>query len=96
MIINKYRTIREEYKVVDWISFSHSNVSGSTRLDPDISREMCWDCNTNDSDFNDYDCENCKGTGYYNCENKGMSEAVLLADNTKDYIMKCLTENFDF
>ena len=99
VIIDKYRTIKtmkEKYEVVDWISFTSSNVSGCTRLKPYISDDMCWECNTNDSDYNDYECEFCKGTGYYKSENDGMSKAVILADNAKYYIMECLTKNFDF
>ena len=99
VIIDKYRTIKtkkEEYEVVDWISFTMSNVSGCTRLKPYTSDDMCWECSTNDSNYNDYECEFCKGTGYYKSKNDGMSKAIILADNAKDYIMKCLTKNFDF
>jgi maleate cis-trans isomerase len=99
VIINKYRTVslsNESYEVVDWISFNHSNVSGCTRLEPYESKEMCWECDTNDSDNSDFDCEVCKGTGYYKKMNKGMSEAVILADCAKSYIIKKLTKDFDF
>lgn len=99
VIIDNYRTIKtmkEKYEVVDWISFTSSNVSGSTRLESYKSSEMCWECNTNDSEYNDYECEYCKGTGYYKNENKGMTDAIILADNAKDYIIECLTKNLDF
>lgn len=99
VIIYKYRTIditNENYEVVDWISFNHSNVRGSTRLEPYISNEMCWECETNNSELNDYECKCCKGTGYYKKENPGMSEAVILSNCAKDYIIKTLTKNFEF
>ena len=102
VIINKYRTVtisygnEKSYEVVDWFAFNHSNMSGSTRLEPYESNEMCWECDTNDSDTADFDCGVCKGTGYYKKMNKGMSEAVILADCTKSYIIKKLTKDFDF
>jgi maleate cis-trans isomerase len=102
VIINKYRTVtvsygnEKSYEVVDWIAFNHSNMSGCTRLEPYESNEMCWECDTNDSDTADFDCGVCKGTGYYKKMNKGMSEAVILADCAKSYIIKKLTKDFDF
>lgn len=91
VIVIDSRTIKnkkEEYVVIDWVSFDSSNLRGSTRLDSYISDEMCWDCETNDSDYNDYECNTCKGTGYYKSNNPGMSEAILLANNCKSYIKK--------
>jgi len=99
VIINNYRTVsfsNESYVVVDWISFNHSNVLGCTRLEPYESKEMCWECDTNDSDTADFDCVVCNGTGFFKKNNTGMSEVVILADCAKSYIIGKLTNNFDF
>ena len=99
VIIEGIRTISfthtKDYKVVDWIAFDCSNVSGSTKLESWTSREECFECDSCNNEP-DYECNNCNGVGYYTEEHKGMTEAVILANNAKDYIMKCLTKNFDF
>lgn len=100
VIINKYRTIerknKENYKVVSWISFSMSNVSGTTRLESYEYKDFCYECDSRLGLGIDNDCKNCKGTGYYIVKDPGMSEAIILADNVKKYIKKCLFKNFDF
>lgn len=100
VIIEKYRTIEnssgtKKVEVVDWISFNHPNASGSTKVHPETTKEMCWDCSTNDG-CKDEDCETCKGTGFYEEYNPGMSGAVYLASCAKEYIIKCMLKNFDF
>lgn len=87
---------RVDSELTYWIDFLHSNCSGSFPNITKPSNEMCWDCNTNDSDEPDYYCETCKGSGYYVGERNGMDRAVFLASNVKEYILSRLTKNFDF
>ena len=79
-----------------WVSFNSENCSGITNNKTTIENEMCWNCDTNDSDTPDTECEFCKGTGYYEKERDGIDKATFLADNVKSYILKALTKNFEF
>jgi hypothetical protein len=87
---------RVDSELTHWVSFSHQQSSGST---PNVTKpceEQCWSCDTNISDNSDYDCEFCKGTGYYKSERIGMDRATYLADCVKSYILNRLTKNFEF
>lgn len=45
----------------------------------------------------DFDCIDCKGTGYYNKEVIGMDNAaIFIAPNVKQYIIDNLLKNFDW
>jgi len=94
-IVTGERTINGR-KITDWVSFDFENVSGSTPNETEIKKEMCWECDTNDSEYADYECENCKGTGYYDDERLGMDKAIYLAPNVKKYIIDKMLGNFDF
>jgi hypothetical protein len=94
-IVTGERTINGR-KITDWVSFDSEACSGSTPNVTELVEEMCWECDTNDSEYADYECENCKGTGYYKKERLGMDRAVYLAPNVKKYIIGKLLGNFDF
>lgn len=79
-------------KYTNWISFSHSNVSGAT---PNVTYTAEEYCGCNECCPNP-ECEVCNGTGYYDREHKGMDQAIYLANNVKDYIISRLTKNFEF
>lgn len=81
---------------VRYVYFSSSNCSGGSDMKTKSREEMCWDCDINDGGDADIECETCHGTGYYTAEIAGMDQAVVLADNVKDYIIGRLTQNFDF
>jgi len=95
VIITKIRMI-ENKEYIDYIYFDYSNSSGGSYVETKTEKSMCWYCDTNDSEYPDYECETCKGTGYYMKEIKGMDQAIYLADNVKEYIIKRLLANFDF
>jgi hypothetical protein len=80
----------------DWVSFDYENMSGSYSNKTYMRNEMCWNCETNSSDYADYDCETCKGSGEYKKEILGMDVAKMLAPNVKKYIISKLLGNFDF
>lgn len=83
-------------KVTDWVSFEYEGTSGCTPNKTELVDEMCWECDTNDSEYADYECENCKGTGSYKKERDGMDRAIFLAPNAKKYIIDKMLGNFDF
>lgn len=83
-------------KLTEWISFDYTNCKGITPNITELVDEMCWECDTNDSEYEDFECENCKGTGYFKKERLGMDRAVFLAYTVKDYIVDRLLKNFDF
>ena len=100
VIIVKHRTVTtfnsdSSYKVVDWVSFSHSGTSGSTGVDTSKKKEVCGECNSH-YEQRDPECDNCKGDGTYMAIRHGMDEAVLLSGSVKDYILEKLTVNFEF
>jgi DnaJ-class molecular chaperone len=74
-----------------WISFDYANSSGGTKNITYDEITSCWDC-----DESDETCETCHGTGEYTRTVYGMDEAVRLADNVKEFIIKGLTKNFGF
>ena len=94
-IVTGERTVNGK-KVTDWVSFESENVSGTTSNETELINETCWECDTNDSEYRDYDCEYCKGTGTYKKERLGMDRATYLAPNVKKYIIDKLLGNFDF
>jgi len=94
-IITGERTINGK-KITDWVSFEHEAMSGCTPNETELVSEMCWECDTNDSEYPDYECENCKGTGYYKKERLGMDRATYLASSVKKYIIDKMLGNFDF
>lgn len=83
-------------ELTHWVDFSYSNSSGSFPNITKLKNMQCFKCNTNDSNEPDYDCDICKGSGYYVSEYTGMDRAVFLASNVKEYILSRLTKNFDF
>jgi hypothetical protein len=95
VIISNVRII-ENKEYIDYIFFDYSNSSGGSYIETKEEKSMCWECDTNNSEYPNYECENCKGTGYYMRERIGMDKAIYLADNVKEYIMKRLLVNFDF
>lgn len=93
VIITGSRTGHDSRKLWDWVSFSSSNVSGSTTNETYTKREMCWDCDTNVyPEYPNDECMSCGGSGYNdNYEVVGMDKAEYLASNAKSYIMDILT-----
>lgn len=87
---------RIDTNITHWISFDSSGCSGATKNKTFIEDAMCWTCGINDGGDIEYDCECCKGTGYYKKTIHGMDKAKVLADNVKEYIVKRLTKNFEF
>lgn len=77
-----------------WVSFDTSNSSGYTCADTYSEKLICY--NNSGGICNDEKCVDCKGTGSYMVERKGMNQSKLLGSSVKDYIMKSLTSNFGF
>jgi hypothetical protein len=94
-IVTGERTVKGR-ELTDWVSFSYENSAGSTPNKTEEVEEMCWECHTNDSETPDYECEKCKGTGYYKAEKLGMDRAIFLATNVESYIRARLLKNFEF
>lgn len=82
-------------KITDWVSFDYEGCKGSTPNVTELFDEMCWECDTNDSENPDYECENCKGNGYSKKERLGMDRAVYLSPNVKKYIINKIMGNSD-
>lgn len=83
--------LSENTELVDWISFDHSNSSGSTPVKPRDHKEEC-PCHFDNWEGEDahtvprYDCTGCKGTGERIRHECGASDWKVLATNAKDYI----------
>lgn len=99
VILTGYRTMKLEnspsYRVMDWVSFNHSNTSGGTREFTIDEECMCWECGINDGGAPE-GCKTCNDTGRYMGKRYGMDKAERLAGSVKDYILSRLTKNFDF
>lgn len=80
----------------DTISFDRANSCGYHKNKTYERSDSCYDCDINDGGFVDEDCPKCKGTGNYMNTIYGMDKATLLAPNVKEYIIKSLTQNFNF
>ena len=86
---------RVDDEITFWVSFSSSNCSKEIKNKTYMRSETCFCCEHNGGEY-DSDCEDCKGTGGYKEEAKGMDSAEYLADNVKEYILNSLTKNFNF
>jgi hypothetical protein len=99
-IVVGYRTIksRVDYQVIDWVSFTSENTSGSTRVLESEREEECG-CFFLDNEGNyliDSDCRICKGEGSVMRFIPGTTTWTLLGHNCKDYITNSLVKNFNF
>lgn len=86
--------VRSNY--TNWIPIDSDKVSGGCKNISYIEESQCWTCDINDGGYQDEDCVDCHGTGYYNREISGMDKATFMAHNVKSYIMKAITKNFEF
>lgn len=93
VIFLKYRKSIDR-DVFDWISFDHSNSSGTS---PVKTESMVVDCNCHYDNWVDdestaprVDCDVCKGTGDRISISYGEDKYMLLADSAKDYLSKLL------
>ena len=68
----------------NWISFNHSNCSGTTYYESYMSKEPIYD-----------NCD-CHTGEYEEVERPGFDKATRLASSVSQYILNCLLKNFDF
>ena len=87
---------RVNKETTEWVSFEYENMSGSFSNKSHTKKAMCWNCETNSSEYADYECETCKGSGEFDEKILGMDAATMLAPNVKKYIISKLLGNFDF
>lgn len=80
------------------IPIDYSNTSIYHKNKSELENSQCWNCDYFDDTISrsSDECDNCKGTGYYEEERIGLDKAKILSDNIKDYIISSLSKNFGF